>query len=83
MEYRIIEKYNKRSRCRYFYPEYKKRFFWYNLRLTDEQITYNYYLTFKEAKDFILERMPKVIFHCIEYSEVDKKPIIYGINNKH
>lgn len=82
IQFRIIEKYDKHSNRRRFYPEIKKYFFWSNLRVSDDQVITNVYDSYDEAKQFLISRMPKVLFHCIEHP-FSKEPIIYHMNPNH
>ena len=78
-QYRIIEKYDNFLRQRKFYTQIKTGFFWRSLNKSKDQILDNYYDTYDEAKDFIISRMPKVLFHCVEHPN-SKEPKIYHIN---
>ena len=81
-QYRVVEKYHDFSKERKFYPQIKKKFFWKSLKVHDQQTIENYYNTYEEAKEFLLSRIPKILFHCVEHP-TSNEPIIYHINSKH
>ena len=81
LQYRIVEKQNDSCGARKFYPEVKKYFFWWNIKVNDKQVIENFYNTYEEAKEFILSKMPKVLFHCVEHP-FEKNQKIYHINPK-
>ena len=78
-QYRIVEKYNKNGCAKYFYPEMKRWFGWVNIKASESLIFDNYYETYEEAHEFLLSRIPKVLFHCVEHP-FTKKQRVYSIN---
>lgn len=80
-QYRIVEKYNNLLKERKFYPQIKKNFFWRSLKVHDQQTIENFYNTYDESKEFIISRLPKILFHCIEHPN-SKEPVIYHLNQK-
>ncbi len=80
IQYRIVEKWCNTLNERKFYPQIKKKLFWRSLKIHNKQTIENFYNTYDEAKEFVISRMPKTLFHCVE-NPYSKEPIIYHVNN--